>query len=435
MHWLLIGYMFLFIHRPFEVWPALGDLHVERVYMAVTLAAWAVYPGKRWLPNPQHAAYAAFAAVVLACWCLSPWMDRSQPAVEDYFKVVVFYVLLVTTVHDEQALKRVVAAFLAVMAVYLAHSFREYLGGRYTYRMGIERMIGVDKTLGDPNSFGASIVFALPFVPALWRAGVGGKWGRYALVGYTGLSGLCVLLTGSRSSLLGLLLWGALLVVRGRHRWAWLTAAALAAPAVFVALPEELQTRFETIVDPSVGPKEAKQSGEGRLQGLQIGLLLWERNPLAGVGPGAWRPATGSTIESHNLYGQLVGELGTLGLVAFLAVLGCFWWNLRRVAAVRRQHPEWANDLVFQVASAVGTGVFLLLFMGNFGHNLFRFSWLWYGGFLIIARSCVELRVRELESQPAGDVFEEEADFPDEPAEWPDGWTAHAGHAPAGSAG
>ena len=60
MHWLLIGYMFLFIHRPFEVWPALGDLRVERVYMCATLAVWVLYPGKRWLSNPMHAAYAAF---------------------------------------------------------------------------------------------------------------------------------------------------------------------------------------------------------------------------------------------------------------------------------------------------------------------------------------------------------------------------------------
>ena len=59
MHWLLIGYMFLFIDRPFEVWPALGDLHVERAYMAFTLVVWAVWPGKRFLANPQHAAYAA----------------------------------------------------------------------------------------------------------------------------------------------------------------------------------------------------------------------------------------------------------------------------------------------------------------------------------------------------------------------------------------
>src|SRR6476660_2928658 len=48
MRWLLIGYMFLFIDRPFEVWQWLGDLHVERIYMLFTLAVGVVYPHKRW---------------------------------------------------------------------------------------------------------------------------------------------------------------------------------------------------------------------------------------------------------------------------------------------------------------------------------------------------------------------------------------------------
>jgi hypothetical protein len=171
------------------------------------------------------------------------------------------------------------------------------------------------------------------------------------------------------------------------------------------------------------------------MRGLELGFRLWERNPLSGVGPGAWRPATRSKIESHNLYGQLVGELGGLGLAAFLVILAGFWFNLRRIAVIRREYPEWTNDLVFQVASAVGMGVFLLLFMGNFGHNLFRFSWLWYGGFLIIARYCIEARVRELEYLPPEDVWEEdeEAEYAPEPDQPPDGWTEHPGHAPAGS--
>ena len=64
MRWLLIGYMFLFIDRPFEVWPWLGDMHIERIYMLLTIIAWTVYPYKRWISNPQHAAYAGFALAV-----------------------------------------------------------------------------------------------------------------------------------------------------------------------------------------------------------------------------------------------------------------------------------------------------------------------------------------------------------------------------------
>ncbi len=419
MHWLLIGYMFLFIDRPFEVWPWLGDLHVERLYMLFTLAVWAVYPKKRFLPNSQHAAYFAFATAVLFAWAVSPWNAYGQPIVEDWLKIVVFYCLLVTCVYDEAGLKRVAVGFLSVMGLYLLHSFREYLGGRHTYRMGIARMIGVDTTLGDPNSFGASIIFALPIVVALWKSEVGGRLGRWLLTGYVGLSSLCILLTGSRGSLIGLLVWFTIIIWRTKYRTKALAGFVIAAPLAFVALPESLQTRFETIINPEVGPKNAQESGEGRIKGLTTGLQLWANNPLAGIGPGAWRPATHSKIESHNLYGQLVGETGTLGLFGFLAILYCSWKNLRYIRRVRRDMPHCENDLIFTLPRAVGTALFLLLFMGNFGHNLFRFTWLWYGGFLIIARYCVARRVANWEPEPEPQAEE---------LELPPGWTAHGAH-------
>jgi hypothetical protein len=49
----------------------------------------------------------------------------------------------------------------------------------------------------------------------------------------------------------------------------------------------------------------------------------------------------------------------------------------------------------YHLSAAVLTGVFLMLVMGLFGHNLFRHNWLWYGGFLVIARYCTELRIRQ----------------------------------------
>ncbi len=34
--------MWLFVHRPFEVWPWLGDLRVEHIYMLGTVFYWAL---------------------------------------------------------------------------------------------------------------------------------------------------------------------------------------------------------------------------------------------------------------------------------------------------------------------------------------------------------------------------------------------------------
>jgi O-antigen ligase len=391
MHWLLIGYMFLFIHRPFEIWPVLGDMYVERVYFLAMTAYWLVYPGKRWLSNGMHLAYFAFAAAVGMTWAMSPWSDQGQVVVENWFKILCFYVLLVTSVRDEKALKRVAIGFMAVMAVYLLHSLREFIGGRHTYRMGIVRMIGVDSSQGDPNSFGASIVFALPFAVAFWRS-FPSRSMRLLVAGYVCLSVGCILLTGSRSSLLGVVVWGGYIVYRSPYRMRAFGAVICLAPVVFLTLPESLQTRFETIVNPDAGPESARASGDGRLEGFFKGFELLAANPLNGIGPGAWRPATGSKLESHNLYGQIAGEMGFLGIVAFAVIVYFYWRNLRYVRRRFANDPNRDRDFVYNLSGAIAMGIFLMLFEGNFGHNLFRHNWLWYGGFLIVGRHIVVSR-------------------------------------------
>ena len=78
------------------------------------------------------------------------------------------------------------------------------------------------------------------------------------------------------------------------------------------------------------------------------------------------------------------------------------------------------DDLLFTLSASIGVAVFLLLFMGSFGHNLFRFTWLWYGGFLIVARYCAARR-----------LVEGEAEFAEEPAFdecVPAGWVVHSPH-------
>jgi len=390
MIWVLIGYMFLFIHRPFEVWPSLAEIHLERLYMVGALLYAATC--MRWIPNRQHLAYFAFALAVLVCWFCSPWMDQGEETVENFLKVLVFYVLVVSTVHDEKSLRLVLLGFLGVMAVYMLHSLREYVGGRYAFRMGFARMIGVDKAMGDPNTFGASIIYALPFVVPFWNCQPS-TFMRVFLGGYVSLSVVCIGLTGSRSAFVGLLLWGLIMLIRSRWRWSLGIIALACIPVLWGALPDALQNRFETIVNPEVGPANARESAQNRLEGLEIGAKLWAQYPATGCGPGAWKIATGRKIESHNLYGQIVGETGTLGLVAFSLILIGFWSNLRNVRLFYREHPEWGRDFLFHVTTAVAFALFLLLFEGNFGHNLFRYSWLWYGGFLIITRHCVEQRL------------------------------------------
>ena len=54
MRWLLLGYVYLFIHRPFEIWPALGEIRLEWLYMLLTGGIWVAYLRKKWMPNFLH---------------------------------------------------------------------------------------------------------------------------------------------------------------------------------------------------------------------------------------------------------------------------------------------------------------------------------------------------------------------------------------------
>jgi O-Antigen ligase len=394
--YILIGYMWLFVHRPFEIWPALADIHFERLYMGVAILAWAFSGRRRWLPSTLHLAYASFALAVLVCWMASPWSGtaKTQLIVENYFKLLVFYVMLVTTVRTEKDLQTICLAFIGIMGLYLAHSLREFLAGKHVYRMGIPRMVGVDSSLADPNSFSASIVYALPLVAPCWAilADFKPRW-RKLLLGYVALSVFCVVETGSRGGLMSLLLCGLIYGLRSAWRFRIIAAAVVLLPLAWLAMPSHLQTRFYTVIDPSVGPENAQESADQRSEGFWIGLELLEGSPVTGCGPGAWIPATKRIIESHNLYGQVIGELGMLGLLTFPAIVLLLWQNIRSIKAPYRERG-WKKDYLYYLADSIGIAIILLLFLGWGAHTLYRFNWLWYGAFLIVAKDLVDQRLQ-----------------------------------------
>jgi O-antigen ligase len=250
------------------------------------------------------------------------------------------------------------------------------------------------------------------------------KYARIALILYLLLGTYCIVRTGSRGAFVGLVLWIALAIATSRYRFTLGTLMVVLLPFAWFLMPPELQTRFETIVDPSVGPRNAQYSAEGRIAGLTVGYELLQNNPVTGIGPGAWRVATGRELESHNLYGQMMGETGCLGILTFLGILGAYAANLRVIRREYAAHPSWVRDLPFALTGSIGFAVFLLLLEGNFGHNLYRYSWPWFSAFLAVARDCVDQRAREeAEAEPVG----EPEPLAEDVAEDPQGAYSYAG--------
>ncbi|MEW4568944.1 O-antigen ligase family protein [Tautonia sp. JC769] len=400
--------MWLFIHRPFEVWPVLATIRLERLYMISTILAWLGSGRFRWKSSGLVYAYISFAFGVIVCWIFSSWFSSvsSQILVEDYMKIIIFFIILVTAIQSERELRHILLGFLGINALYMLHSFREYLCGRHTYRMGIARMIGVDTSLGDPNSFAASVLYSLAFVTLIGVI-IPGRKGRVLMFGYVGISVTCVFLTGSRSALVGLIVWATLMSLNVKRKLRWIVLMALLGPLCWSLLPPDHQIRFYTLIDPSVGPASAQESAESRAEGFHLGQKLFAESPLTGCGPGAWIPATGSPVESHNLYGQVMGEMGLIGVVTFSAIVFLMVSYVLSIRSLRPHPVPGTNpDFLRALAVAIGHALILLLVLGWAGHNLFRFTWLWYGAFLILARDLAR-KQSEIEVSHEGDSHNE----------------------------
>jgi O-antigen ligase len=403
MIWLLGGYMWLFVHRPFEVWPSLGDLQIERGYMLAMILAWLIYPGKTFRLNRLHLAIALFTVVLGAAWMISPYANQlgCTEVVENYAKVTVFYILVVTTVRDEKGLRLLMLLFLAAVSLYMMHSVLEFLRGRYIWRMGIRRMVGVDSTFGDPNAFSSTLLYTVPLLVPFWlerprRIPV------TVLVGYLTVVTGCILLTGSRAAFVGLTLVGFILLLGAVRRKVQAVvlcglAAGLAFAVLSAALPDELQNRYLTIVDSSAGPRNAQESAEGRIHGILLGLKLWRQSPVLGHGPGSFALINEKRLQAHNLYGQTLSEMGTLGGLALTVLVVCFLMNSREAQRLALADPyrARARNFAYQVSRAVRLNVVMLLLMGCAGHNLYRYNWQWLAAFSAVALACLRARAAD----------------------------------------
>lgn len=403
MFWLVVGYMFLFIFRPFEYWEVLGDFRIERIYMIILLIAVALDLRKRFIKHPINIAVIAFSLAMLVSASFSYFPQAAFKVSFDYLKLVVFYFVLVVTLRDEEQFKKFILAYIGIMLLYVGKSAWEFfLHDRYVWRMGIRRMVGIDSTYGDPNAFAASIAYSLPFVWAMIRLGLEQVWQRRALWVYGVLAVVSIIYTGSRSGMVTLLLFFALIWLGGRRKIAGMVVLTALLGFTWIMMPDSLQMRFESIYDADAGTAGAHVSAQGRTVGFKQGIALFKQYPVLGIGPGNFRFGwdDGRGANAHNLYGLVLGEFGAVGTASFAALLICtaigHRQNLRRIGVLEQSFPAQADTpsesalqertlLLFRlVAIASLQTMLLMLFKGWADHNLYRYNWLWIGALAVL---------------------------------------------------
>ena len=412
---MVIIYLAAFVIRPWEVLflELMEGLHFER-WLAITVLVVVVLAGRLRLPTDRT----AFAVYIFMASAAIAMVFGVNPAKSWYtfyilFTVFVFFVMLVSAVRSEYDLVFTIACYVVIMGTYLAKSLWEYfIYGGYESEQGYKRLMGIERSFGDPNSLGPGIVFSLPFLlflfytrhsftanwTPLWR-----KWFTRGLLAYAVLAVVSVLMTRSRSGVLCLVVF---LILQANQspglgkKVARLALVAVLCVTVFTFIPADMQRRIRTIWDPSAGTQIEHESAMGRLEGFQAGITIFKQHPVTGIGPGnfgvyRFKNVDGSYMHAHNLLGQLLAESGLVGALGFGILLLSMYSTCRRLILITSVRDDELSNVLNKVVLAFRDVVTLMLFSGIFQHNLYRFNWLWIAAFLILAKESLTRHLKQ----------------------------------------
>lgn len=350
------------------------------------------------------------------------------------------YFLVVNTVRDLSALRRVIAVLVLAASVLAAVAAFQALTGSYEQDfLGMARPhpevaqalaegggpraeTRVRGPVDDPNRFAQILLLVLPFslVPVLTAK----RRVRRLVAGGCGLLILgAIALTYSRGAFLTL---AVLVVLAGVFRYARpsrILAGALLAALLMPFVAPGYVERVKSIGgavglftdDAPVAPDAVTR---GRTTEMLAAFHAFREHPVIGVGPGQYMPHYSVQYQlrpeisfrelptprrAHDLYVEVAAETGAVGLLIFLAIPAWLLVDLRRLRQrLKRDRPDLeplAGAFMLGILGYLGTGVFL--------HLAYERYW-WF--FVALAGAAVAILRRELDEgaermESAGEGF------------------------------
>jgi O-antigen ligase len=359
----LLCYSVFILVRPHEFIAGLAFPMIEKVIVVPVLVGMVFkmirQSGSRISINSIDKRVAFFVVITLLSVLTSIWIGGAFDKWINVLRLFIIYVLISKLINSKEQFRLYLFFIILTTGFHAVASTINYYQGVRQFTMGVERAVGLDQSYGAPNSLAATIVYTLPFIYFYVRSNCA-RLTRLFLVVLFGVCLWCIILTASRTGMLAIVFVAFVLALEARHRFRNLLVGALALVAIWVVTPGQYKDRFASSVD-FTSQSGAARSAQGRVQGLVNGIRMMIDRPFLGVGVGQYPVA---------LRGQLMGDLGLLGTIAFVVWIAALFKSLGKL----KRH--YAADVFMRnMILALRVQLLCLLFMGLGGHNLYRYNW------------------------------------------------------------
>jgi O-antigen ligase len=371
----LMAFVVVYELQPGELFPALGDLHLERVLILYVFAVFLMKGIRLRYPSITRKLLWFFGVMLLSS-LFAFWRSNSFLFDFKFLEIVIYHLLLVAALTSEDRIRKYVILYTAMITWIAVTSLYNYHHGVRVFTMHIERAEGLTSAGGDPDTMAQTLVITMPLVLALLAKGTS-KWLKLYAAAAFAVMLLTVIDTGSRTAILAFVVFLTLTLFQKPKNLKFLPLVLVAIPLMWIALPQQYKARYETIKT-----RDEDDSYTNRLLSWQGGVKMFLHSPITGIGPDDYTDANGMEywpgtprhwLNAHSLYFKLLGELGILGVFTFLALLISVMRTNLELA--RRYRKKLMDPILRRFPTACNHSFILMLFSGYAAHNTYRSNW------------------------------------------------------------
>jgi hypothetical protein len=381
-----------------DIYPQLGTMRLELIVGLLSLIYLLLSLNKSDYLSPQNK-ISKFFYLFIATALLSCLFALNRPEaffwLEYYFKRCwILFFLAAVFIEDDKGLHQFSVIFIIAVSWLSLASIINYISGARVVEVdGVLRVRGATGILSNPNGMANTIVQTLPFIYYLYLYEVA-RYKKITIFFLFSIAVFAVFLSGSRGGFYGLIACIFILALFSKRRKiAIMMAMGFVLVSILVAGPA-LVSRYATILNPS----DLGYSGDSRIWGLRHGIGMFLRRPVIGVGLGNYPVARqqwfGWRLWAHNHYGQLIGELGILGIFTWG---GMIFYTIKACRLIRSkidgQHVEKSNrPFIYYFVTAVETSTYARLILGMSTHSMHIFFWYLNAGLMV---ACLRIASRD----------------------------------------
>jgi putative inorganic carbon (HCO3(-)) transporter len=334
--------------------------------MAVTIFSfvcrWVVRKLPKYIATPIDALVVLFFIVLCYSTLTSYFMKDSINVLVVHTLMLAFYFVLTRTINSRYKLYLLVVLLIISASLASLYGVYQYFGGSATTEAWVDTTMFQDiqsrvgSTFSNPNILGEYLIMMIPLALSL-------LWYRKKLIykgifiAMLGLMGICMIFTFSRGAWLGLMLaMIAFFVVRDKRLFALFLVALFILP---FALPPNVINRFT-----SIGNLQDTSSSY-RMSILLGSLRMAQDYWISGIGLGSqgfkaiypkYSLAAAYAHHAHNIYIQVILEMGVAGALVFMLILFTFI----RVTLAHQSKTKDAFLSTVMVAACAGIAGYLV---------------------------------------------------------------------------